>query len=177
MSEVRAQVQCHCAADPTGHLHNPDKGCPKQPMTRMHLIQAAILYRAYMDNINPHVLPADVKAVIADGVLNKVERQVITTYMVETRNMHVTIKWLIDHLEECYSSWLRYPEGDDERAVPITTLDAVRQWLENMSGALGAEGDYDLDNEIALKLLDRGRYEELRGLLIGALSPEEIDVE
>lgn len=137
MSEVRAQVQCHCAADPTGHLHNPDKGCPKQPMTRMHLIQAAILYRAYMDNINPHVLPADVKAVIADGVLNKVDQDVIAGWMIESRNMHRTVKWLIEHLQECEHAELRQ---EDDTNLLLTSLDQVRVWLEDMSGVLGAEG-------------------------------------
>lgn len=167
-----------CICTHTSNDHgNGDSECEKCgcPLfrDRREIQEAMTIYRAFQNNTNPHVLPKDVKALIADSVLARVEREAITSDMVEARSMHVLIKWLVEHVEECHHAEL--DRGPDHSNLLITTLDDVQQWLEDMSGVLGAEGKYALDTDVALELLARGRLNELKALLEGSISPEEFE--
>lgn len=102
--------------------------------------QGLFLLNAFRNNTNPHVLPEDVRALISDSVLAKVDQEAIATWMIESRQMHMTIKWLVDHIDECHHAEL--DRGPDHSNLLLTTLDDVQTWLEDMSGVLGAEG-YD----------------------------------
>lgn len=106
--------------------------------------QGRLLLEAFRSNTNPHVLPDDVRALISDSVFARVDQEAIASWMVESNNMHRTIKWLIEHLDECHHAEL--DRGPDRSNLLITTLDDVQTWLEDMSGVLGAEG-YDGDKE------------------------------
>lgn len=84
------------------------------------------------------------RAFVADNIWTEVDREAVTAHEIEAREAYRVIKWLIDHMDECLHTTLHQP-GDQPNLL-ITTLDNVQEWLENMSGVLGANG-YEADEE------------------------------